>query len=245
MESTRVVETGAAALLFAAVFLWGRHVEPLRWLGMQRRSLVSFSAGMASAYVFVHVMPEMHGARQAFAESASMALPHEGMAVYFVALVGFLAFYGLDHLRAHLDEATHEAGESRAFRVHVGGFAAYVALVGYLLVRQLEDTPVSTALYAAAFAFHFLVIEHTLREEHGAAQVRIGRFVLAAAVLAGWALGQVLALPHAAVALLLAFVSGAIIMTSAIAELRAGKDGRFLPFLLGGLGYGLILLPLG
>ena len=45
---------------------------------------------MSAAYVFVHLMPEMHAAREALVESASQPLRHEGMAVYFVGLVGFL-----------------------------------------------------------------------------------------------------------------------------------------------------------
>jgi hypothetical protein len=46
------------------------------------------------------------------------------------------------------------------------------------------------------------------------------------------------------VALLLAFVSGAVIMNSLIMELPEGKDGRFLPFVAGGILYALLLLPL-
>jgi hypothetical protein len=42
-----------------------------------------------------------------------------------------------------------------------------------------------------------------------------------------------------------AFVSGAVIVNSAIMELPSDKDGRFVPFMLGGVIYGLILLPLG
>ena len=34
--------------------------------------------------------------------AASTSLRYEGMAIYFVALVGFLVFYGLEHLRAQL-----------------------------------------------------------------------------------------------------------------------------------------------
>jgi hypothetical protein len=240
-------------VLFAAVFLWGGQLQPLRALGVERRSVISFSAGMAAAYVFVHVMPEMHGARQAFAESASIELRFEGMAIYFVALIGFLVFYGLDHLRSRLRESAEAGREGGAegergadgFWLHVGGFAAYVALVGYLLVRNLEDTRVSTSLYTVAFAFHFLGVDHSLREEHGAAYEKVGRYVLAAMALAGWGVGQGVALPRYAVALLIAFVSGAIIMNSAIMELPAEKDGRFVPFMVGGLLYGLILLPLG
>jgi hypothetical protein len=46
-------------------------------------------------------------------------------------------------------------------------------------------------------------------------------------------------------ALLMAFIAGAIIMNSVIMELPSEKDGRFVPFMAGGLIYGLILLPLG
>jgi len=42
-----------------------------------------------------------------------------------------------------------------------------------------------------------------------------------------------------------AFVSGAVIVNGAIMELPSDKDGRFVPFMFGGVIYGLILLPLG
>jgi hypothetical protein len=57
--------------------------------------------------------------------------------------------------------------------------------------------------------------------------------------------GLLFALPHHVLALLMAFVAGAIIINSAIMELPSEKDGRFVPFTTGGLIYGLILLPLG
>jgi len=36
-----------------------------------------------------------------------------------------------------------------------------------------------------------------------------------------------------------------IIMNNAVMEMPSEKDGRFVPFMAGGLVYGLILLPLG
>ncbi len=44
-----------------------------------------------------------------------------------------------------------------------------------------------------------------------------------------------MALPVLVLALLVAFISGSIIMNSLITELPSEKDGRFLPFLAGGL----------
>ena len=105
-------------------------MHPLRLFTADRRSAVSFGAGMSVAYVFVHVLPELQEARHTLAEAVELRF--EGMAIYFLAMVGFLCFYGLDHLRTR-------AGES--YRIHLAGFAAYVSLVAYLLVRNLEETP--------------------------------------------------------------------------------------------------------
>jgi len=242
---TSITETGAAVLLFAATFLVAGRVHPPRWLNWDERSIVSLGAGMSSAYVFVHVMPELHAVRRAFAGTVSVELRFQGMAVYFLALVGFLVFYGLDHLRARFRKGAREKQADAAFKLHIGGFAAYAGLMAYLTVNSLEETTVSTAAFAVAIAFHFLAVTHSLREEHRSAYDDIGRFVLAGAVLFGWVLGLVFPFPQYVVALLMAFVSGAIIMNSTIMELPPEKDGRFLPFLVGGLLYGLILLPLG
>ena len=274
METQLIVETGVAALLFALIFLYGGRVHPLRAVIRDRRSIVSFSAGMSAAYVFVHLMPELHGAREVLVESVSTRLRFEGLGIYVLALVGFLGFYGLDHLKLRLigrrrsvkSESTtteapvsalelhthglgsqvfEEADERRAFWIHVGGFAAYVALMAYLLVRSLEGEPGPVALYVLAIGGHFLTVEHALHEEHGAQFERIGRWLLAAMCVLGWAAGLLLPLPAYLLALLVAFISGAVIMNSAVMELPSEKDGRFGPFLAGGLLYAALLLPLG
>jgi hypothetical protein len=213
-----------------------------------RRSLVSFGAGMSAAYVFVHVMPELHGARSAVTEAVSTPLPYEGASTYFLALLGFLAFYALEHFSKRLhasNESEEAAAEEAAFKLHLGGFALYVGLMGYLLVHNLEETTVSTGLFALAIAFHFLALDHSLRSEYGAAYERKGRYVLAAMAPLGWALGQLVALPTLVLAMMVAFISGAVIVNSAIMELPSEKDGRFGPFLAGGLIYGVVLVPLG
>lgn len=244
-NSGLMLETGVAALVFAAVFMLGARLHPLKALTRDRRDFVSFSAGMSAAYVFVHLMPEMHEARAVFAESVSLPLPNEGRAVYLVALVGFLCFYGLDRLRTHTRRLPEEDQARSSFWIHIGGFAAYVSLMSYLLVRSLTETETSVGLFAAAFAAHFLALEHSLHEEHGEAWMRTGRWVLASSSLVGWGIGALVALPSNLLALLIAFVSGAVIVTSMVMELPTEKDGRFLPFMAGGLLYGMLLLPLG
>ena len=80
-----VVETGAAALLFAVIFLAGGHIHPLRALVRDRRTIISFGAGMSAAYVFVHVIPELQGMRRVLVDSAPWPALLEGKGVFFLA----------------------------------------------------------------------------------------------------------------------------------------------------------------
>ena len=239
-----IAVTGTAVLLFVAVFLAGSRVHPLRPFVRDQRSALSFGAGISIAYVFVRVMPELSEARASVVEAAGAPLPFEGAIIFFLALVGFLAFYGLEHLRAKLQESEVEGRPGASYTLHLAGFGAYVALLAYLLVRDAQETLVLTALYAVTIAVHLLGIDHSLREEHGAAYVSTGRFILAGTAILGWGLGLLVALRPEVTAALMAIISGAIIMNSAIMELPPEKDGRFWPFLTGGIVYGLTLMLL-
>jgi len=245
MPAWEIIETGVAALLWGAIFLIGGGAHRAYALVPDRRSVMSFSAGMSVAYVFVHMMPELHDVRRSFAESTPVSLGYEGGESYFLALLGFLTFYGLDKLCARLRETGTRGWVGTAFRLRTGSFAAYVWLMGYLLENSLQETEVSVALYAVAIAFHFLAVDNALHREHGASYERIGRRVLAAMTVIGWAVGMWFTLPQHLLALLVAFLSGAIIMNSTIIELHSEKEGRLLPMIAGGVVYGLVLLPFG
>jgi hypothetical protein len=243
-----MLATLPAVLVFIAVFLAGERVHPLRGVIKDRRTIVSFSAGMSIAYVFVRMMPELHGARELLVESASghAPLPFEGIAIYFLALVGFLCFYGLDRLRPAQSEGPleHEGGERSLANGHVAGLAAYVGLMSYLLVRDAGESGSATALYTLAFGAHFLGLDHALNEEYGDVYRRRGRWFMAGSCLLGWLLGVAIVLPEFPLSLLVAFISGGVIMTNTLMELSEGRDGRFLPFVAGSLLYGLVLVPL-
>jgi hypothetical protein len=247
MDGTLPWQSALAAMLFAGVFAAGSVFRPLRSMGMDTRSIVSLSGGLSSAYVFVQLMPELAEAQHTFAHSAGLPVREHGSAIYFCALMGFLAFYGLEHLRRMHSGAgggrdgPEAAARQWSFRIHVGGFAFYVALVSYLLLHGPDREGISLGLYAFAMAAHFLATDHALHHEHGARYRQAGRWYLAAMVLAGWACGLLFVLPEPVLAVLLAFVAGAVIINSAIGELPSEKDGRVLPFVAGALGYGAIL----
>ena len=243
--SVNTISSGISALVLAAVFPIGGRIQPFRALVRDQDRLLSLSGGVSIAYVFVSLMPEMARAREAYATSAAIPVLFQGMMVYFVALMGFIAYSGLEILRARMQAKSGSRGNRTSYYIHVGGISVYVWMVAFILVSRVETTSLHIVIYTFAMAAHFLTLDHSLREEHGQLFERSGRYLLAAVCALGWVVGVVLPVPPYAVALMVAFVSGAIVMNSSIMELSHRNEERFFFFLFGGVVYGLLLMPLG
>lgn len=192
------------------------------------------------AYVFVRALPEMSEAQDTFTRvTFDRGLPFLELHVYTAALVGFLIFYGLEHMVLRSGQKETGEGARVAYRLQLGGFAAYSGLVGYLMVHQRT---LPTVLYVVAMALHFLSIDHSLGREYGAVYQGVGRWVLAAAVLLGGATGIATSMSEALLATLLGLNSGGVIINTMIMELPKEKEGRFWPFCFGAVAYSVLLL---
>lgn len=235
-----VLASGASVALFALTFVFGSRVHPLQDVIRDRRSIISFGAGISTAYLFLRMMPELAEAE----ETLSVFGGWIGKAAYLAALVGFLLVYGLEHFQR--SQRRPEDGRTVPARAAAGprsyGIGLYVLMLTYVLVREPGTDAAATLQYAVAISFHFLAVDHSLSDELGAAYDRRGRYALAGLCVLGWALAWLIEVPDAVVALLLAFVSGGVIMNTAIMELPEDKDGRLLPFAVGSVGFGLVLM---
>lgn len=241
------LETLAASFLFALAFVFGGRLHKPG--NIRRRSLLSFSAGASVAYIFVHLSPELEGARNVFVEeTAHLGSPLAWYSIHLATMLGFVLFYGLDQFVMGLktgkeqpySEEKHRA--DTAFWVHVGVFGAYAWLVSYLLVDSLEEGTVSIGLYALAMCLHFLTVSHGLHKEYGTLYDRKGAWVLAVCSLAGWVSGVLIDLSKPIVAVLLGLVAGGVIVNTLIGELPREKEGRFVPFVCGAVFYTALLL---
>lgn len=239
-----LVQSFVGAALFASAFLFGRHVAGQHGLVKDGRLLVSLGAGMSVAYVFVHVLPGLANLRTVFMVSTTLETPFEGRVLYLLALVGFLAFYSLDSVSSRLTRSGGDRPSRIALGLNVAGFAAYGWLLSYLLLHHFGSSSFSPVLFAVAIVLHLFGVNHGLHARHGAGYDRIGRPVIAGMCLLGWVAGALVSLPPDVLAPVLAFVAGAVIMNSAIMELPDGREMSVIPFLGGGLGYGVLLLML-
>lgn len=175
------------------------------------------------AYVFVHLLPELAEAQESVAEAAARLLPRVERHVYVLSLTGLALFYGLERLTVDSRAGgPGSKGGAGAFWLSISSFAAYNAIVGYLLVVRPQPGLRELSLFTFALAVHFIVNDFGLRERHRDDYSRVGRWLLAA-VLAGWAVGLVIELPEAAVEMLLAVLAGAVVLNTMKEELPAAK----------------------
>jgi hypothetical protein len=238
---TRLAVQLSAILLLACVFAFGKYlrISPSR----HARQWLSAASGASVAYVFVRALPEMSEAQNVFTRvTLDRELPFPELHVYTAALIGFLFFYGLENMISRSGAprgAEQEPAARLTYRLQLGGFAAYGGLVGYLMVHQRS---LPTLLYLIAMALHFLGVERSFERDYGPIYDRSGRWLLAAAILAGGSAGIFTSMSEELLATLLGLNCGGVIINSMIMELPTEKEGRFWPFCLGAIAYSLLLL---
>ncbi len=230
--------------LLIAVALAGIHLFAgrIRFLTTVPRSAWLSGAGGASvAYVFLHLLPELAAGQEAIAAVAPLAFLETH--VWLVALLGLAVFYGLDQLALRSGQETSDDNPGQGvFWLHIGSFGFYNTLVGYLLLHSEESSRASLLLFGLAMALHFFVNDNGLHRHYESRYRHAGRWVLAAAVLAGWGLGMVASVGDAVIAALLAFLGGGIILNVLKEELPAERESRFWAFAVGVAAYTALLL---
>ena len=249
VETTNALAILGAAAVFALIF-YGRVLVAAEIRAQEtRRRVVSFSTGMAVAYVFVHLLPELAAATSEFVEiSEERELPFADLMVYGAALLGFMLFYGLENM-VSWSRLTHPRAVQTAregARIRSAGADRFLRALR--LRRLLRDGARvragggQLALYALAMGLHFLGFAYALRRDSDTAYQQRGRHVLAAAALLGWAVALLLPVPEAFAYTLLGFVAGVLIMDTVTSELAGEAEGRFPAFLAGGAVYTVVLL---
>ncbi|MCD4786215.1 MAG: ZIP family metal transporter [Candidatus Eremiobacteraeota bacterium] len=139
MANGNWIETLSTSVFFALVFLFGSKLKSSGKGEKYHRRLISLGAGISVAYVFIHLLPELGSVAETFTEvTKHHGLPFPEFRVHLSVMLGFMLAYGLENLTSRMGENTEEGAGGRKFLFHAGGFAIYVWLVSYLLVRNIE-----------------------------------------------------------------------------------------------------------
>ena len=249
-HTPRTLATLGVALLFAAIYLFGGRAN--QRLGERgRRRFLSFAAGLAISYTFVHILPGLHKIREFQTNSQSDYIQRlfPEYSVYLAAMLGFLVFYGLESMVArpcgHAGNTGAHHGSAPPWQpwLHIGGFFLYTWLITFLMVRTGKGL-VGLGLFAVALGLHIAPIANRLRSEYPDVYEHRGALLLASACLAGWGCGLTLQIPAAVVADMIAIVAGGVIVNAAIAELPKEREASYWSFVTGAVVYTALLLVL-
>jgi membrane protein YqaA with SNARE-associated domain len=236
------IESFFGAIVLVAIHLFACR---LRFLDVLPRSRwLSIAGGVAVAYALVHLLPELQSHQQALHES-TISKGYESFAKYLIwllVLAGLVVFYGLEKAATSSNRQSRQT-TNQVFWLHIGAYAFYNALLGYLLVRE-DRGILSLTLYLLGIGLHFVVNDHALRQHHKQRYRRVGRWVLSAAILLGWGVGVSTQLHEAIMAMTIAFLAGGILLNTFKEELPEERDSRFWAFAAGAAGYAIIVVSI-
>jgi hypothetical protein len=201
----------------------------------------SFAGGMAAAYVFILLIPEM----ELF--NSEIKIPFFN--TYSLALLGLLIFKGLQHYCRHLAQERTRSMEEWAFvhsksheknlsfRISGYVFIAYSSLILLTLPYQVSHltSSIGIILYLVTFSLHLCFELLSLNDEntkHYSQYVPTPLAIVLTAAL-GLALGNVL--PQAYLLACISLLAGIIIYNVFLVELPNPDRSSYIWFLLGAL----------
>jgi zinc transporter ZupT len=223
---------------------------------------LSFSGGVAVAYVFESLLPklgewqglilsqkQMKFGVTKLCEDLGMVEYCGGLPkfinyeIFLLTLAGLVFFLWIEWgLQSRKEEKSEQGAPSDRFHLHIGIFAAYNVLIGYITAHNILPGMFVQALLTIALALHFLGINHTLWIHYRDRFDNLGRWIFAGSLFFGWIVGVITEFAQTIYIAMYSFLAGAIIVSVFNDELPNRHEGQFWPFLSGVLIYSYLMM---
>jgi len=208
------------------------------------RTFISFAGGVAVAYVFLHMLPNLVEYNKPIGEfliANNWLTPFTELLIYIVALFGFLIYYGFDLLAERYRDSNHNDG--LVYGLHLGMFCLYNFLITYTMSLRAQTSITATVLFTFAMALHFVLTDRKFCRFYPVRFNHIGRFLLMSALLTGWLCSVIFDPVNVLIAaLMLAFLAGSVLLNVFREELPATGLTSYFWFCFGALLITLTLL---
>ena len=224
-----------AVVVLAVVLLTAAKVDALR--GTPRSRWLSFAGGVAITYVFLKLLRELtHAQEQIEARHPSAGWLREHL-LFLLALGGAAVLFAVERAAKRTKQARKQRGEEErsaawVFWLHAVIMSAYAAFIGYLLFHQPHGAR-AVAVLGVVMALHFAGIAVALTDDYKSLYLTRGRWLLAAAVVIGGAVGPGMRLPDAVFHPVLGAMAGAVVFSVIKEEIPPEQQSRFWPLAVG------------
>lgn len=208
------------------------------------RAFVSFAGGVAVAYVFLDMLPNLVEYNKPIGRyliNNQWLTPFTELLIYIVALLGFLIYYGLDLFAERYYKAGHN--DKMVYELHLAMFCLYNFLITYTMSLRALASITATVLFTFAMALHFVLTDRKFSRFYRKQFNRLGRFVLICALLVGWFCSVIFDPVNVLIAaLMLAFLAGSVLLNVFREELPAAGLTSYFWFSFGTLFIMFVLL---
>ena len=194
---------------------------------------LSVGGGIAIAYVFVDLLPNLSENDKVIHDWLSGFFPYFERHVYVLALSGFLFFF-------IMDRSKYLVWKETSFWLSLGSYALFNFFIGYAIAYKDDPSIQPLGLFTFAMALHYFTNDYTLIKEDMLKYEGCGKWVLIGFLIFGWAAGNWVIISDAAIALVNAFIAGGVIMNVTRHELPADNPNSTETFLLGSVFYTII-----
>jgi zinc transporter ZupT len=205
---------------FVGILLPVKKYVPRKWW-------LSFSGGVAVAYVFVHLIPELHNIKDVAGSSLTFSLTLLGTIIYFGAA-------------KFVKQSKNTPDSRRAFIIQMTTLVPYFFILGYFLERL--NTLIALGSYTIAVGIHLIGFGYDQKEDHKEKYTYWVVGTLAVVLLAGTIASFFYKFDELILNLLLAFVTGGILLNSIKEEIPTINQSRYWAFAAGAISVGVLLL---
>lgn len=242
-----ISQTSLGIALTSTIFLIFFHlISP--WLSYRLpqngRGFVSFSGGVAVAYVFLQMLPDLVEYNKPIGQyllKNHWLTSFTELLIYIVALLGFLIYYGLEVAA----ERYRNRGDNNkwVYGLHLSMFCLYNFLITYTMSLRVVSSITATILFTVAMALHFILTDQKFCRFYKFQFNHFGRFLLIAALLFGWICSVIFDPVNVfIVALMVAFLAGSVLLNVFREELPADGTTSYFWFMSGALIVAIVLL---
>lgn len=196
--------------------------------------LASLGGGVAVAYVFVQLLPELAAGGDTLSDTAIndyAPTPLVEAGLFLVALVGAILFYSIDVISTERSTLRVDL-----YWVHLSAFGAISAIYAYTMPFLLTTGVGYALLFTVAIGAHVLLGDRTLARAHPLLFRHEDRWVGIVGVVLGFS--AALVLPPASdlvLASATAVLGGGLLITTFREELPQASKARLVWFLVGAL----------
>jgi zinc transporter ZupT len=166
----------------------------------------SFGGGVAIAYVFLILFPEVEHSHEIL-----------GASVHVITVLSLLVFFALEvllsRLRAREHEPHHGHHNTARFWFHIVIIWVYTWLVMFTVPEDAADNLIYVLAASATIGVHLLYKDYVLRGHYEGRFEEAGRYILALAPIAGWLSHQLVEPSDGTLEIMIAILAGILIQS--------------------------------